>query len=122
MALVIPTTTDISGDGSVRKFTWTLTTADHTGAAVDWCQWADRSVLFQSVAWGAATAVVEGSNDGIVFVGLADPQGTPIAKTANGIEAVLELTQWVQPRLSVVGAGATIVVSMVLRRNQPMRT
>lgn len=122
MAVVQPTVQDIEGDGSVQLITWNLTTADHTGAAINGSRWADRSVIFQSVAWGGATAAVEGSNDKSVFIALADPQGTAISKTANAIEAVLELTQWLQPRLTTVGTAAAVTVSIVARRANPMRT
>jgi hypothetical protein len=122
MAIVQPIFADISGDGSVKKITWNLTTADTTGAAIDWCQWADRSVLFYATTWGTSTAVLEGSNDTTNFIGLADPQGTAISKTADAVESVLELTQWVRPRLSVPGTAAVVSVSLVCRRNQPLRT
>ena len=122
MAIVAPTTVDISGDGSVYKITWALTTADHTGAAINGTSWADRTVLFQSVAWGGATAAVEGSNDNSVFLPLADVQGTAISKSANGIESVVELTQYLQPRLTTVGTAAAVTVSIVARRATPLRT
>ncbi len=122
MAIVNPTITDVSGDGSVMMFTYALTTADHTGAPLEWTKWADRTVLFQSVAWGGATAAVEGSNDGSVYIGLADGQGTAITKTANGLETAVELTRYMRPRLTTVGTAAAITVSVICRRNQPMRT
>jgi hypothetical protein len=118
MAEVIPVKTEVSGDGNVVLFTWTLTTADHTGLPVQWSPWADRSVMVTSAAYGGSTTALEGSNDGTTYVSLADPQGTAIAKTADAVEAVLELTQYVRPRLTTVGSGATVKVSLLCRRNQ----
>ena len=117
MATVAYTITDISGSGEVFMFTWDLTSADHTGAAIRWSPWADRSVMFTSSAWGASTGVIEGSNDGTTYVGLADPQGTAISKTSNAVESVLELTQFMIPRLSVVGTSAAVRVTLICRRN-----
>lgn len=114
MAAVI--TTDLNGDGSVTMAVWPLTTADHTGDALSWADWADRSVTFAGT-WGGATAALEGSNDGSTWIPLADPQGTAITKTANGIEAVLELTRFVRPRLSTVGAGATVSATILMRNS-----
>lgn len=118
MALVTPTVSDVTGNGDVFLFTWDLTTADHTGAAVKWSSWADRSVMFTSAAWGGATAAIEGSNDLTTWVGLADPQGTAIAKTTNAIEVVLELTHSMQPRLTTVGTDAAVRVTLMCRKNQ----
>jgi hypothetical protein len=113
-----PTTLDINGDRSVMMITYTLTTADHTGDAVAWCDWADRSVTFTSSAWGGATAALEGSNDGTTWVPLTDPQGTAITRTANGIEAAVELTRFVRAKLTTAGTGATVTASIIMRKGK----
>ena len=109
-------TTDINGNGSVVMAVWTLTSADATGDAMSWADWADRSVTFTGT-WGGATAALEGSNDGTNWIPLADPQGTAISKTANAIEAVLELTRFVRPKLTTAGSGATIVATILMRNS-----
>lgn len=116
MATPSPTITDISGNGQVFKAVWVLTTADHTGVALGgkYSEFADRTVCFFGT-WGTATAALEGG-DGTTYVALTDPQGNPISKTADGIEAVTEVPEFVRPRLSTVGSGATVTVTMVLRR------
>jgi hypothetical protein len=116
MATIAPIVTDISGNGDVMLFEWTLTTANHTGDSIPFSQWADRSVVVTSAAYGGSTTALEGSNDGVTYVGLADPQGTAIAKTADAVEAVLELTQYARPRLSTVGSAATVKVTLLCRR------
>lgn len=117
MATIQPTKLDVSNDGKVVLFTWVLTTADHTGADVQWCNYDSRSALFSSSAWGGATAGIEGSNDASAYIGLADPQGTAIAKTTNAVETVLENTVYIRPRLTTVGVAATVTVSILLRKN-----
>lgn len=113
--MAVPTTTDINGDRSVMLFTWTLTTADHTGDPVAWADWADRSVQMTGT-WGGATAVLEGANVA-TYLSITDPQGNAISKTADALEACTEVTRYVRPRLSVVGAGATVVVTLLARRS-----
>ena len=108
---------DISrGNDIVMKFTWTLTTADHTGDAIEgrFAEFADRTFYFLGT-WGGATAAVEGG-DGTTYLPLTDPQGTAISKTADAIEAVTEVPEYSRPRLSSVGAGASIVVTCIARR------
>ena len=109
--------TDLSrGVDQVYKFTWALTTADPTGDPIDgrYAEWADRTVYFLGT-WGGATAILEGG-DGTTYVGLVDPQGTPISKTADGIEVVTEVPEFTRPRLSTVGTGATITCTVIARR------
>lgn len=121
MATATSTTVDIDGDGSTNFITWDLTTANPDGAPVSWVQWADRSITFVGT-WGGATAALEGSNDGSVWLPITDPQGNAISKTANGLEAATELTRFVRPNLTTVGVGATIKATLVMRRAQPLRT
>ncbi len=116
------TVTQIDGDDKVVLLTWPLTTADHTGAAAEWCAYADRTVTFVGThtggSWGSAVAALEGSNDGEVWQQLADAQGTPISTTAtNKIEAALELTRYVRPRLTTVGTAAVVRAQIVMRKN-----
>jgi hypothetical protein len=102
--------------GGCYLYTWTLTTADHTGDALTIPGAPDKSVQFAGT-WGGATAILEGSNNGTVHVGLADPQGNAISKTSDtgALEAVLENTVTIRPRLSAVGVGATVVASLLCR-------
>ncbi len=110
-----PTTTDINGDRSSMLITWTLTTADHTGDPVSWADWADRSVMMTGT-WGGATAVLEGANVA-TYLSITDPQGNAISTNADKLEACTEVTRFVRPRLSTVGSGATVVVTLLMRRS-----
>lgn len=119
MATKNPTITNIgSQDGSVLKFEWTLTGTDD-GAPMQFAEWADRSVQFVGT-WGGGTVVWEGSNDGgTTWLTLTDPQTTSISKTANGLEQVVEVTEYARPRASV--SVTSVVVSAVVRRQNGMR-
>ena len=111
-----------AGDGSTVMFSWTLTTADHTGTGIEWAAYSDRTFVFTGT-WGGATAAIEGSNDGSTWVLLSDAAGAADATaTADKAMTIVELTRYVRPRLSTPGTGATVAASAVLRRATPMRT
>lgn len=100
--------------GNTYLYEWVLTTADATGVAISVPGASDKSIQFDGT-WGGATAVMEGSNDNATFLPLTDPQGNAISKTADALEAIIENTLWVRPRLSSVGIGATISVRLLVR-------
>jgi hypothetical protein len=116
MATVVPTITDVNGDGQVFKFTWALTTANADGAPIGqkFAEFADRTIYFLGT-WTGATAIWEGG-DGTTYVPLADPQGGAISKTADAIEVLLEIPEFSRPKLSVAGSAAVITATAILRR------
>ena len=105
-------------DGSVKKFTWTLTGTDD-GAPIPFCEWADRSVQM-SGTWAAGTVVWEGSNDGVTYFTLTDAQAVAISKTADALKQIVEVTQWARPRATV--AVTSVNINLVVRRPNPLRT
>lgn len=123
MAVISPTivTNNPPGDGSVITYSWTLVTSGDTGAPIPFAQWADRSVQM-SGTWGAGGGTItwEGSNDGITYFALTDPQTVAIAKTADALEQVIEATLWARPRVSVANV-TSVVVTLLARKQIPMR-
>jgi len=115
------TTLTVQGDGSVQTKTYALTTADPNGSAIMMPEWSDKTFSVTGT-WGGATCVLEGSNDGVTYQTLRDPQGVVLSFTANGIKQVLESPLYVKPTLSVVGSGATLTAILLVRRPNPMRT
>lgn len=98
--------------------TWSLTTADHTGDAIEVPGAADKTVQFIDSAWGSATVKLEGSIDGTNYVALNDPLGNEIAATAGDpIFQVLENVRYIRPRLTTVGSGATVPVYLLSTRS-----
>lgn len=119
MATISPTITQLEPrDGSVLKYTWVLTGTDD-GAPIPFAQWADRSVQFVGT-WGGGTVVFEGSNNGgTTYATLTDAQTSAISKTADSLEQVIEMTELARPRASV--GVTTVTISLIARRQQPMR-
>jgi hypothetical protein len=120
MANISPTITTIGNqDGSLQKAVWTFTGSD-TGMPIKFAEWADRSVQM-SGTWNASTILWEGSNDGTTYLPLTDPQGNSISKTADAIEAVTEVCELARPRVTG-GTPTSVTISVILRRQNPMRT
>lgn len=119
MATIAPTITQLEPrDGSVLKYTWVLTGTDD-GAPIPFAQWSDRSVQFVGT-WGGGTVVFEGSNNGgTTYATLNDAQANAITKTADALEQVVEITELARPRPTV--SVTTVTISLIARRQQPMR-
>ena len=112
-------------DGSVAQWTWTLTTADPNGVAIEMPEWADRNfqVGISTDTFGSATCSIQGSNDGITFSTLSNAAGATTATfTAAGFKTIIELPRFMRPSLTAVGVGATITCILVARRANPLRT
>lgn len=122
MATVTPTLSKVGDqDDSAVLLAWSLTTANTDGAPLEWTQWADR--CFQAVGtWGGATLTIEGSNDGTNWAPLSNAAGgTAATFTANGAKTIIELPRYVRPNLTTPGSGATVAVTLLARRAQPLR-
>lgn len=121
MATIVPTFTKIrSQNGGVDAILvkWALGNAD-SGQPVQMTWLPDKSIQFDGT-FGAATAVLEGSNvdDGTgthTFVTLNDPTGNALSFTTNGQKAVTEVTAWVRPRTSG-GTGTAVTAALLMRR------
>jgi hypothetical protein len=111
---VTPKSTD-----HVRMVRWSnLTNAPDDGEAVELAGYADRSVQVQGI-FDTTTVVIEGSNDGVNYHTLTDPQGTALSFTAAGLRAILQIARYVRPRVTAGGAGTDITVTMFMRGVKP---
>lgn len=124
MATVTPTTPESAiGDGSVKVFQWTLTSANADGSPMRLPEWADITWIATGT-WGGATLKFQGSADGSTFVatGMSNAAGGSEASvSADRVTTTLERPLFVRPILTTVGVGATIVVTAVARRSSGMR-
>jgi hypothetical protein len=116
MAVISAAVSRISNNSAV--VTWTGATNGDTFQPVptEFADYADRGIQVTGTFGGAAVSL-QGSNDGVNFSNLSDPQGVTINLTAAGIRQVLEATLYQRPALSG-GAGSLINVAMFLRRGR----
>lgn len=124
MATVTPTVENIvsMGDGTVKRITWALTTANTDGAPAQLPEF-NLNTWQGSGTWGGATMAFEGSNDGTTWFPLTKVGTTTAATlTANGGVTTNEAPLYVRPNLTTVGVGATVSAVLVAIRRTPART
>lgn len=115
-----------TGDGSIIRVTWVLTTADPAGAEIAIPAYADKTWTIGNAsgdAFGGATCSIQGRNktaDTLLTLNKA-ATGAAATAAAAGVLATIENTAFVAPVLTAVGAGATITVVLVARRANPLR-
>jgi len=87
---------------------WTLVNGDDGEVtSANLIPWLDRTFQVDGTFAGA-TVVIEGSNDGVNYYTLTDPQGVPLSFTSADIKQVLEVVMGMRPRVSG-GTGATAI-------------
>jgi hypothetical protein len=121
MALTVTSTNIGTQDGSVKKIVYdNLDELDTDPASINLPEWADRSVQIVGT-FNGGTVVVEGSNDGVTWATLNDPQGNALSFTTSKIEQILEVVLYTRPRVTA-GTGVDVDVHFLLRRTSGMRT
>lgn len=120
MATITPTWSKIRGptggqDAVVATWTGFAASAD-VGVAIQRPDLGDRSVQIEGTFTGTPTIVFEGSNDGVNYETLTTPAGTSISATSKGLFQVTEACAFVRPRASAGSGGASIAVTLTMRR------
>lgn len=124
MATVSPTITpDVDTDGICTLYSWTLTSTD-----VDGAPFADAGapdIVWQARGtWGGATLTIQGSNtntDAHFFTLSNAAGGTAATFTQDGVKQTIEVPIYKRPKLTTAGAGASVVVTALVRRNTGKR-
>jgi len=105
-----------NGQSNGALVTWTGLLSTDVGSAVEGVDWADRTVQIEAT-FGDGTITLQGSNDGVTYYPLTDPQGNNIAKTANALEVISEGPRYIRPQFSGT-TGTAGVVTIWARRNR----
>ena len=114
MATINWTKTEIQGGGHV--ITWTNMANGDVGQAFVGGGAADRSVQIRGT-WGTGgSTTLKGSNDGTNYLALTDPQGNAITKTADALEAVMELAAYTRPEVTAGDGTTAITVSLFVKK------
>ncbi len=118
MATVAKAVTRITSYGDeAHVITWgPLTTANADGEPVEMPGSADRSIQFQGTFGAGGTIRIEGSNDGVSWHPLTDPQGTDISKTVADLEAISELTRYIRPFVSAGDGTTSLTATLLVKR------
>lgn len=101
---------------------WVVSWADLTNATSDSGDpfempgAADRSLQVTGTFGAGGTVTFEGSNDGSNWATLTDPQGNALTVQTAKIEAVVELTRYVRPRITAGDGTTSLTATMLVRR------
>lgn len=99
------------------RVAWKNVALNDTGLPFVLSQYADRSVQVTGTFGAGGSVVIEGSNTGVEYSSLTDPQGNNISLTSSKIEAVSEIVVALRPRVSA-GDGTTLLnITMLVRKN-----
>lgn len=112
----------LSSQPDVIVVTWDLTTADATGDAVSFPEYADASWHFTGTNWGGATAAAQGSHtntDGL-FAAVSNANGgAAITATTDGaIKQQWELALFARPKLTTGGTAAVVRATAIFRKSR----
>lgn len=114
----VPTPIKSFGENSTHVVWENITLVADVCTPVEMSGSSIRSVQM-SGTWDGGTLLLEGSNDGVTYFTLTDPQGNSISKTADALEQVEEVTRYIRPRCTVAGASTDLDVHMIfVRRGQ----
>lgn len=102
----------------VVVITWASMTfsGSDEGAPIEMPGFADRSVQVTGAFGSGGSVRIEGSNDGVNYATLTDPQGNALDITAAKIEAIMELTRFVRPRITSGNGSTALNVIMLIKR------
>lgn len=106
----------VSVDDSVINITWSgLAAAGDVGDAQSFASYADKTFIAAG-AFGTATVVMEGSNNGADWVTLSNRQGTAMSFTAPAMNTSQDKPIYIRPRVTA-GAGGAVAVSCACHRS-----
>jgi len=122
MATVIPTSTEVSTDGSAFLVVWTpLTSTNTDGTRVQLNRYPDKTVQVDGTFGAAGQVTIQGSNDGTTWATLSDPQGNLLVITSAGIKAISENPLYIRPLAA--GDGTTALnVRLLASLSNNLRT
>ena len=101
-----------SGNTRTMIATWAGLANGDDGEWIKFSQYTDKSVQVTGIFGAGGSVAIEGSNDGVNFAVLNDPQGNPLNFTSAKLLMVTEATLYVRPR--VTGGDGTTNLSVIL--------
>jgi hypothetical protein len=110
--------TGFAGPDFAQIFTWAPLGNGDDGTVIptDYLPWLDRTFQVEGTFGAGGTLVIEGSNDGINFHTLTDPQGLALSFTGPGLRQVVEVTLQVRPRVTGGDGTTALTVTGLARR------
>jgi hypothetical protein len=114
MATKSYTVTELKAGGHVYE--WVGLANGDDGQPLEAGNQPDRSIHFSGTFGAGGAVVLEGSNNASSYVTLTDPQGNNISKSAEGLEAVTEITRLIRPRVTGGDGTTSITASLFIKK------
>jgi hypothetical protein len=95
--------------------TWSTLLNGDSGTPLDQSQYTDKSVQVSGTFGSGGSIRLLGSNDGINWNVLTDPQGNNLVVTASAIKYVAEATRWIKPEVTAGDGTTNLKVSILLK-------
>ncbi|HEY8837230.1 MAG TPA: hypothetical protein VIO16_06010 [Dehalococcoidia bacterium] len=105
-----------SGGQDAVVISWGPMVNGDTGTPVKRPDLVDRSMQVTGTFGAGGSVAVEGSNDGVNYYALSNPQGTVIAVTTAGIVQIEEATVFVRPHVTAGDGTTSLTCTMCARR------
>jgi hypothetical protein len=94
----------------LKLVTWEgLAVPDEVGSAAMVAHYSDKTVSVTGTFGSGASLTIEGSNDGVNWLSMTDPQGNVLTFTAARLEMLQENPLYVRPKLTA-GADTSLTV------------
>ena len=116
MATRNATVSDFSDGGNARLITWPGLLNGDDGAPAQWVEFADRCFQVTGTFGTGGSLTIQGSNDGVNWASLADPQGNALTFTAQKVEQALELPRFVRPIVTAGDGTTSLVATLCMRK------
>lgn len=101
--------------GGTVAVSWPGLNAGDTGQPFQGHSHSDRSVQVVGTVGATGNCRIEGSNDGVNWSTLSDPQGDALNLT-GGIFAVTEITRFIRPNVTAGDGTTDFTVILIARR------
>jgi hypothetical protein len=95
--------------------TWSGLLNGDNGSAVSLTDYPDRTIQIVGTFGSGGSVTFQGSNDGVNYIALTDPQGNALTKTAAALELVAETPRFVRPTVTA-GDGTTDLTVVMFAR------
>lgn len=95
---------------------WVGLEAGDVGLPYPGHSYADRSIQVTGDFGVGGSCRIAGSNDGVNYVALSDPQGDVLNLTGAGIKAVAEITRYIRPEVTAGDGATALTVTLIARR------
>ena len=114
MATITHTKQNTSNSRTILM-TWTGLANGDEGTSIPFSQYTDKSIQVTGIFGPGGSVRFEGTNNGVDWGVLTDPQGNPLDVTTAKIEMVTEATWLVRPRVTAGDGTTNLSVTLLAR-------